>query len=228
MSTTDFRTRVAAEKRERMRTRLIESALQVFNTKGVDHTVIEDLITHAQVSRGTFYNHFRTTDEALAAVLHELGNELLMLVDAAIVDRPDPAERLACGVRMVLHAARQFPQAGLFLSRVGITRSLDKMPTLAYLMRDLLEATEAGRFTLTDPMLGMDLVVGTTTAALFSLSMRTAAAEDYPQDIAFHILLGLGMPRSAARKLADKPIPTIQLPPEALLVRTHQAPGAAH
>jgi hypothetical protein len=58
--------------------------------------------------------------------------------------------------------------------------------------------------------------------------MRTAAAEDYPQDIAFHILLGLGMPRSAARKLADKPIPTIQLPPEALLVRTHQAPGAAH
>lgn len=222
MSTLDFRTRVAAEKRERMRTRLIESALQVFNDKGADATVIEDLITHAQVSRGTFYNHFRTTEEAMAAVLQELGNELLTLVDAAIVDRPDPAERLACGVRMVLQAARQFPQAGRFISRVGVARSLDKMPALGYLMRDLVEATEAGRFTLSDPMLGMDLVIGTTSAALFSLGLRTDAADDYPQEIAFHILLGLGMTRSAARKLVDKPIQQVQLPPDALLVRTRQ------
>ncbi len=222
MNTPDFRTRVAAEKRERMRTRLIESALQVFNDKGAEATVIDDLITHAQVSRGTFYNHFRTTDEAMAAVLQELGNELLMLVDAAIVDRPDPAERLACGVRMVLHAARQYPQAGRFISRVGVVRSLDKMPSLGYLMRDLIEATQAGRFTLSDPMLGMDLVVGTTSAALFSLSARTSMSDDYPQEIAFHILLGLGMTRAAARKLVDKPIQAVQLPPEALLMRTRQ------
>lgn len=222
MSTPDFRTRVAAEKRERMRTRLMESALQVFNAKGVDATVIDDLITHAQVSRGTFYNHFRTTDEALVAVLQELGNELLVLVDAAIVDRPDPAERLACGVRMVLHAARQFPQAGLFISRVGVARSLDKMPALGYLMRDLIEATQAGRFTLADPMLGMDLVIGTTSAALFSLSVRTNMADDYPQEIAFHILLGLGMTRSAARKLVAKAIEPVQLPADALLMRTRQ------
>jgi AcrR family transcriptional regulator len=220
MSKPDFRTRVAAEKRERMRTRLIESALQVFNAKGVDATVIEDLITHAQVSRGTFYNHFRTTEDAMAAVLQELGNELLVLVDAAIIDRPDPAERLACGVRMVLQSARHFPQAGLFISRVGVARSLGKMPTLGYLMRDLLEATQAGRFTLTDPMLGMDLVVGTASAALHSLSLRTDMAQDYPQEITFHILLGLGMTRAAARKLVDKPIQGVQLPPESLLMRT--------
>jgi AcrR family transcriptional regulator len=220
MSSPDFRTRVAAEKRERMRTRLIESALQVFNSKGVEATLIEDLITHAQVSRGTFYNHFRTTEEAMAAVLQELGNELLMLVDAAIIDRPDPAERLACGVRMVLHAARQFPQAGVFISRVGVARSLGKMPALGHLMRDLLEASETGRFTLADPMLGMDLVVGTTSAALFTLGMRPDTGHDYPQEIAFHILLGLGMPRAAARKLAVKPIQPVELPPDALLMRT--------
>jgi AcrR family transcriptional regulator len=224
MSTPDFRTRVAAEKRERMRMRLIESALQVFNTKGVEATLIEDLITHAQVSRGTFYNHFRTTEEAMAAVLQELGNELLTLVDAAIIDRPDPAERLACGVRMVLQAARLFPQGGQFISRVGVARSLDKMPALANLMRDVLEATQAGRFTLSDPMLGMDLVIGTTSAALFSLGMRPHASESYPQEIAFHILLGLGMTRAEARTLVDKPIHAVALPPEALLVRTQPTP----
>jgi hypothetical protein len=121
---------------------------------------------------------------------------------------------------MVLHAAMQFPQAGQFISKVGVARSLDKMPTLGYLMRDLIEATEAGRFTLSDPMLGMDLVVGTTSAAMFSMSLRQDVSDAYPSDIAFHILLGLGMTRAAARKLADKPIEPVQLPPDSLLMRT--------
>lgn len=220
MSTPDFRTRVAAEKRERMRARLIESALQVFNTKGIEDTVIEDLITHAQVSRGTFYNHFRTTEDVMAALLQDLVHELLVLIDAAILDRPDPAERLACGVRMVLQAARQFPQAGQFISRVGIARNLDKIPALGNLMRDLVEARQAGRFNLSDPALGMDLVAGTTSAAMYTLSQRPDLSADYPQEIAFHLLLGLGMTRPLARKLVSKPIERVELPPDALLMRT--------
>lgn len=225
MNTPDFRTRVAAEKRERMRTRLIEAAMEVFSAKGLDATVIDDLIEQAQVSRGTFYNYFRTTDEVMAAVLQAVGNELLSLVDLAIVDRPDPAERLACGVRMVLHTARHFPHVGRFISRVGVVRSLDHLPALGYLLRDLVASIETGRFNLADPMLGLDLVVGTTSAALFSLSMRTDLTDDYPQEITFHILLGLGMTRAAARKLVEKPIQAVQLPPESLLVRTRPQPS---
>lgn len=199
--------------------------MEVFSSKGVDATVIEDLIEQAQVSRGTFYNYFRTTEEVMAAVLQVVGNELLSLVDLAIADRSDPAERLACGVRMVLQMARHFPHAGRFISRVGVTRSMDHLPALGYLLRDLVEATEAGRFNLVDPMLGLDLVVGTTSAALFSLSMRTDLTDTYPQEITFHILLGLGMTRTAARKLVDKPIQAVQLPPESLLVRTLHKPS---
>ncbi|MGH6646638.1 TetR/AcrR family transcriptional regulator [Aquabacterium sp.] len=225
MSTPDFRTRVAAEKRERMRTRLIEAAMEVFSSRGVDATVIEDLIEQAQVSRGTFYNYFRTTDEVMAAVLQMVGNELLSQVDLAIADRTDPAERLACGVRMVLQTARHFPHAGRFISRVGVSRSLGHLPALGYVLRDLLEASEAGRFNLADPMLGLDLVVGTTSAALFSLSTRTDLTDAYPREVTFHILLGLGMTRAAARKLVDKPIQPVQLPSESLLVRTLHKPS---
>ena len=49
----DHRTRVAAEKRARMRRKLVESALLVFAEKGVDASVIEDVIAVAGVSRGT-------------------------------------------------------------------------------------------------------------------------------------------------------------------------------
>lgn len=220
MSNLDFRTRVAAEKRERTRTRLVEAAMEVFASKGVDGTLIEDVIEQAQVSRGTFYNYFRTTDEVMVAVQQAVGNELLSLVDTAIADRADPAERLACGVRMVLQTGRHFPQLGRFISRVGPGRGMEHMPALGYLMRDLLEARDLGRFQMADPMLGFDLVFGTTSAALLSLSMRTDLTEAYPQEVAFHILLGLGMTRAAARRLVDTPIQSVQLPPQSLLLRT--------
>ncbi|MEK8086904.1 TetR/AcrR family transcriptional regulator [Aquabacterium sp. A3] len=228
MSTPDFRTRVAAEKRERMRMRLIEAAMDVFATQGVDATVIDDLIVKAQVSRGTFYNYFRTTEEVMVAVMQIVGNELLSLVDAAIADRTDPAERLACGVRMVLQTARHFPHVGRFMSQAGATRSLDQLPALGNLLRDLIEAIHTGRFELADPMLGLDLVVGTTSAALHSLSMRNDLGDTYPQEVTFHILLGLGMSKGTARKLVNKPIEAVSPPPDSLLVRSmHKAPTPA-
>ncbi len=228
MSTPDFRTRVAAEKRERMRARLIQAAMEVFTAKGVDATVIEDLIEKAQVSRGTFYNYFRTTQEVMTAVLQEVGNELLSLVDLAIADRSDPAERLACGVRMVLNTAMLFPQVGRLISHVGVIRSLEHLPALGYLLRDLVEANDAGRFKLVDPSVGLDLVVGTASAALFSLSVRTDLTETYSKEIVFHMLLGLGMTRTTARQLVNKPIQAVQLPPDSFLMRTlHRVPQPA-
>ncbi len=71
----DHRTRVAAARGARMHHKLVESALLVFAEKGVDASVIEDVIAAADVSRGTFYNYFRTTGELFAAAIQELGNE---------------------------------------------------------------------------------------------------------------------------------------------------------
>ena len=39
---------------------------------------------------------------------------------------------------MVLHTARHFPHAGRVISRVGVTRSMEHLPSLGYLLRDLL------------------------------------------------------------------------------------------
>jgi AcrR family transcriptional regulator len=227
MSTPDFRSRVAADKRERMRARLIEAAMEVFATQGVEATVIEDVIAQAGVSRGTFYNYFRTTEAVMSAVQQAVGNELLSLIDATIADRSDPAERLACGVRLMLQTARRFPQMGRFVARVGVSRGAEHMPALGHLMRDLLEARESGRFQLSDPLLGLDLVVGTTAAALQTLSLRPELPQDYAQEITLHILLGLGMTRAAARKLVTLPLAEVQLPPDSLLVRTHGAAAAS-
>lgn len=52
----DHRVRVGGQRHEKTRLRLLERALTVFNKKGQDVAVIDDFITAADASRGTFYN----------------------------------------------------------------------------------------------------------------------------------------------------------------------------
>ena len=105
------------------------------------------------------------------------------------------------------------------------TAAVDLQPTISKSDR-LLDRTPR-KPQMADPMLGLDLVVGTTSAALHSLSLRQDLGDTYPQEITFHILVGLGMTKSAARKLVNKPIEAVQLPPDSLLVRTLNKPLAA-
>ena len=148
MNTLDHRTRVAAEKRERMRMRLIESALHVFAHKGADAAVIEDVIAMAEVSRGTFYNYFRTNEELLAAVVKELGNELLAQVETVVIHCKDPAERLATAVRMALHTMQAHPLLAQFVARSGLVMATHNSLALDYLPRDIQDAMDSGRFHL--------------------------------------------------------------------------------
>ena len=115
----DHRPRVAAERRARMRRKLVESALLVFADKGVDASVIEDVIAAAGVSRGTFYNYFRTNGELLAAAIDELGNEVVDLIESRVKATPSPAARLITGLRLYLEASRRFPLFAKFIARVG-------------------------------------------------------------------------------------------------------------
>jgi hypothetical protein len=52
-----------------------------------------------------------------------------------------------------------------------------------------------------------------------ALSTRTVR-RDYIENVVMHILVGLGVARAAARKLARAPIDEIVLPEESLLART--------
>jgi AcrR family transcriptional regulator len=224
--TEDHRVRVAAARRERMRSRLIDSALQVFASQGLDATPIEDVIAYAQVSRGTFYNYFKTNEELFAAVLEAINNELLALVDATILPRPDPAERLACGVRLVLHTARAYPLFAKFSSRVSLEQAARNNLAMEYVPRDLRQGVEQGRFALTELRLGLDMVVGMTRLAMFSMLAVPPVAATYPEQATEVILLGLGMDKAEAMRLAHLPLEAVILPPESLLARSGQLPTA--
>jgi AcrR family transcriptional regulator len=221
----DHRTRVAADRREKMRARLIESAMLVFARRGAEGSVIDEVISVAEVSRGTFYHYFRTNEELLAAVAAEVGNQLLQIVDPVIRELPDPAARVACGIRLALMVARAHPHLAGFMVRVGPPALGAQSLATVYLPRDIQAGLDSGRFAALPPRLAFDLITGPVLAAFHTLQTEKVP-EDYPQQMAQAVLLALGVAKAAAAKAATLPLPPLQLTPDSLLVRAQER--AAH
>ena len=95
MQTNDHRHRVAAERRERMRARLLASAMRLVAEKGPAATSIDDVISAAEVSRGTFYKYFPSPDALVRELAIEIANELIGMAEPVVRSYDDPAERVS-------------------------------------------------------------------------------------------------------------------------------------
>lgn len=198
--------------------RLIESAMLVFAQRGAEGSVIDEVITTAGMSRGTFYNYFRSNEELLAAVAGEVGNQMLLIVDPVVRLQADPAARVAMGVRLVLTVARSHPHLAAFMVRAGPPAVGAQSLATDYLARDIAEGIAAGRFKAIHPRLAFDMVTGSVLAGFHSLLTARVPAS-YPQDMALSLLLALRVPVATARKLAGLPIGRLALAADSLLVR---------
>ena len=76
------------------RSRILQAASRVFADKGARQTTVEDILQAADVSRRTFYQHFRNKDEVLAA-LYQVACELVVeALTAAASSAKKPMKRL--------------------------------------------------------------------------------------------------------------------------------------
>lgn len=216
----DHRTRVAAERRERMRARLIESAMLVFAEKGVGGSVIQEVIAAADVSQGTFYNYFRTNEELLAAVTQELNDELLRLIEVEVRLYDDPTRRIACGVRMFLRAAHTYPLLARFISAAGLHAAGPSSLIYEYLPVHIEQGLASGRFRDVSVEVALDVIVGTTltTVHRFATEAQTCAS---PEQAVAAILRGLGVSRAEAQALVRTKLSAIAVPANSLLERGH-------
>jgi AcrR family transcriptional regulator len=198
----DHRRRVAAEKRVRMRRKLIENALLVFAEKGVDASVIEDVIKAADVSRGTFYNYYRTNAE----------NETR--------DNPSPAARICTGVRLYLRAAQQFPLFARFVARLGLAAvGLDNL-VYKYLPAHLEEGMATREFASMPMPVAVDIVLGSVLTAVRRIAANEAG-DEHLRAAVLAMLRGLGVAEQKARAAADIPLAPLLLGDDTLFMRSH-------
>lgn len=224
--TEDHRTRVAAERREKMRSRLQESALQIIAAEGAAGLSIDRLIQHASVSRGTFYKYY----DAPVALVRELAlgisNELIEHAEPLVQQVEDPAARIALGLRSLMHTCSVVPVLGHFLVHLGWHDMNQQHLMFDYVRRDLLEAQRLGRLQAMPAELALGLVAASAIAGIQVMMRASSNTRDLPEQTAAAILRALGMPAGQAELVVSQPMPEVPLPATGLIARiTHAARG---
>lgn len=212
----DHRTRTGVVRREQTRARLLASALGVITEKGPDAAMIDDYIAAAGVSRGTFYNHFGTTQELLRALTGELTDKVLAAIDEGVQRHADPLKRVSCACLLYMHLAVDYPAWGGFINRTGARhgRMVD-----VYLPRDLALARDGGTADFTTLAAAQDLVIGCVAQAIDSV-LAGRAPRQHLRDTLAVMLRGLGVAKATATRLAAVPVGEVELP---LLLRQLRA-----
>ena len=203
----DHRTQVGRRRREQTRSQIVAAALAVFAEKGPDAPVIDDFIQAAGVARGTFYNHFSSTEELLDAATRTLEDEVMRWTLATVGEIEDPALRFTTGVRLWL----RWSQA----DKIGcgfVVRSRMRGPLVErQLASDLKDGHEAGKFRFASVQVARDLAVGTILEAMRRL-MTSRVPKTYTDDVARAILQGIGVDKRTADRLMARPLPPVELP----------------
>ena len=222
----DHRTRVAADRRAKTRNRLIQSALQVFACKGVDASVIDDVIEAAGVSRGTFYNYFQSNRDLLLAVNDQLRSELITLIEKEVCEIPDPAERISTGLGLFIQVARDNPLLARFIAQVGLEASGPGRLVCKSLTDDLQHAIQLGRFQECPLHIALDLMEGAALFAIYRISLGGISDTHAPQVIST-ILRGFGLESQEAANLAAKPLPKLDVRATCSLMNSAAKPELA-
>jgi AcrR family transcriptional regulator len=219
MTIHDHRPRVAAERRERMRLRLLSTAVRIGAEKGPAAITIDDVVGGAEVARGSFYKYFPSTDALIREVATQIANELIQMADPVVVDFDDPAERVACGIRLVSRTAIDHAAVAAFLVRLGWPDVRGPDMLLDYLRRDLSLGIRQRRFARMPITLALNIVAGAVIGAAYCM-LDPDCERDFAEQTAAAALRGLGIDADEAKRISTRRLRAVERPSTGLFAET--------
>ena len=186
----DHRVEVAARKRALTRTRILDATIKVIASAGHQHPVIEDVVKEAGISRGSFYLHFQSLEEALRAVAElqsdQFTRDILPVYDVL----KEPWQRFAVGFRIFLKRAQADPIWASFVTRSHAISA--ELLVGTYMREDLRRGNELGQFSFGDIEVAVDFMLGASAAGIYALGGGVKDPEAYMNESVRMGLVGLG------------------------------------
>ena len=202
MSTTsdkpvNYRVRVARERRARMRARLLSATMDVCAVADSEGpAVIDDVIRAAKVSRGTFYKHFESLDQALAELGAQLADETVEGLRAMYEKVDDPLQRTASGPQLMMIHAIVDPIWGRFVAH---TEHLTSESAFSSAIREnTIVGRERGIFNFSSLEAAIDLQFGATREGIRHMLTTRNDRKGYIQDLCAMNLMALGVAHKRA------------------------------
>jgi AcrR family transcriptional regulator len=183
----NHRTLTGRKRRAATETKIVRAAVRIFSERGPDAVVIDDFVKAAGVSRGTFYNYFKTTEELLSAAVEERLNEINSLIEAHVATTDDPLRRCAFILRSYLERAMRDPAWGAFLAQIPKIGAAAQ----AGLLKDLQQGKRQGLLSFDRTDAAVDMVIGTMMQSFRRISSQPVPP-DYPRAVIHGIMRGLG------------------------------------
>jgi AcrR family transcriptional regulator len=206
----DRRAEIGRERRARTRANIVDAAFRVFGQEAGLHAKIEDIAKEAGVTRATFYNHFAGMAELLEAVSYELTHELRSAVISAATIISDPRARAATATRMFLHKARRDRSWAWSMINISSSGIIFGAETFKNARLTVQRGIDEGYFDVPDARVGRDLIMGASLAA-FGTMTREEVPEDFPDQLACRVLIGLGLDPELAKELVSRKLPELKI-----------------
>jgi len=192
-------------RRAKMRDRLIAAGAKVIAELGSQKATIDDFVTEAKVSRGTFYNHFSTREQMLEAIWTSRGHAPFTEILLACRGIVDPAEHLSAVTRLVLRQGMLDSTWGWLILALSGDVSTVNDDLREYPLPDLMAGQSAGIFHFDDVDCAADMVVGSVRAGLHVL-LTEKRETHYVESMSKLLLLALGVVRDQAHRISHSPL----------------------
>lgn len=195
------RAEIGEQRRAKMRERLIAAGARVIAERGAHNATIDDFVRGADVSRGTFYNHFSTREQMLDALWASRGRDPFTEILHDCREIGGAPEHLSTVTRLVLRQAMRDATWGWLIVALSADVVTVNDDLREYPLPDLIAGAAAGVFHYDDLACAADLVVGTVRSGLQAL-LTEGRQPHYAESLSKMLLLSLGLSRAEAHRIS--------------------------
>jgi AcrR family transcriptional regulator len=197
----DRRTR----RKNETRRRLLTAGRRLISSDSVDALRIRDLAEEADLSHGSFYNHFESKEDFVDAVVRETLTDLAEMVLSDIPQDTDWAIKASEADRRFLLLARHDPDFARLLINLNHREDVFTRAVLPYARATLQPGIADGRFTI--PNLDAFLITLTSSALGMIRAILDGDAPPRPDSLHAELLLRMtGIPHTEAAEISRRPL----------------------
>lgn len=199
-----------ARRRKRNHEALIKAGQDVMAEKGIDAATMQEIADRADIGAGTVYSYFRSKDELAIAVLERLMRSLAIKIEKVTNTFDDPAQVYAFGIRTVIDTATGDLRWKQLLNRSEVIADAMFRQMGPFAIRDLENATHAGRFKVDDAPLTWKMATYAIVGVALAVT-KSELPETVIDETVVRLLCMTGIGRDEAIELAARHRPALPL-----------------